>query len=460
MSRIAIFATVVLWVTGALAKPGHETRESGFLHQGPIFIKNIRIIDGRGNAPLEGYDIAIVDGKIEQIGRHGSVQARLDAYVISGEGRTVLPGLIDGHSHLTVNPSGATYKPLEIGRVLKANLYAGVTTICDLGSELVIATDLRDAINDGHLLGPTIHTVGDIFEEPSERDDFLNAPALSRMADYINLLDLHQERGVDRIKAYVMIPLIRMQQLATEAHKRDMRLVVDVGAWIGTTAYVRAGIDGWAHVAFTHPLSDEEVEEAKKQGIWAIGTNAIVRQLFRRTNRILTEGVTVLDSPLVANLYGEDELTAMRAPEYTTAIIDGFVEAGHHGYGKAFFENSEETWPENGIANTKRLIEAGTLVGLGTDPLFPGMFHGEAMHYEMEVWTRGQVPNLAVIQSATYNNAVILQIENQVGSIQKNLTADLLIVEGNPADQITDTRNIVAVIKGGKVIDRTALEYR
>jgi len=103
------------------------------------------------------------------------------------------------------------------------------------------------------------------------------------------------------------------------------------------------------------------------------------------------------------------------------------------------------------------LLNAGVLVGLGTDPLFPGMFHGEAMHYEMEIWSREGIDPLQVIRAATHDNARILQIEDQVGAVRPGLKADLLVVEGNPAVRITDTRRIVAVLKDGKIVDRDAL---
>lgn len=422
----------------------------------PLLIENVRVIDGLGGDPLENRDILIIDGRIAEIARHGRLEAPAGAKVIPGAGRTVMPGLIEGHSHLLVNPLGGEFPIFEMEKPLRANLYAGVTTLSDLGSRLEPATELRDAVGAGRIIGPRVHTVGDVFEEASERDNFLTPRALSRMADYVNLLDMHEARGVKTIKAYVMIPLVRMQQLATEAHKRGMRVVADVGAWIGTTAYMRAGVDGFAHVAFTHKLTTEEIAEAKRQGVWSIGTASIVHQLRERTNRILSEGTGVLDDPLVAPFYSADEIARMRDPAFTREIIAAFMTSAQTGYGEAFFDNFE-SWPDYVLDNVKALIKAGVLVGLGTDPLFPGMFHGEAMHYEMELWARSGIPNLTVIRSATHNNARILGIDDEIGAIRPGMVADLLVLDGDPARNIRDTRNIVAVIKGGAIIDRAAL---
>lgn len=432
-----------------------------YLHQGPIFIKDIRIIDGLGGEPLENRDILIENGKIKRIAKQGILKAPQDAYIISGQGRTVLPGLIDGHSHILVNPfvgDPAEYSVLEVWRPLMANLYAGVTTVSDLGSRLEPSTDLRDAIKSGKIAGPTLYTVGDYFEEGTERSNFLAIRPLMRMVDYINLLDLHKNRKVTMIKAYVMMPLIRLKQLTAEAHKRNMRVVVDSSAWMGSTAYMRAGVDGFAHVSYIHLLSPEEINESAKQNIWAIGTVAITQQFNATQNRMLKEGNAVLNDPLVANFYTSDELKQMRSEDYIKNMLHEFMEHAGDAYGDDLFKNMEH-YSENAIQNILALKKAGVLVGLGTDPLFPGMFHGDALHYEMEVWAKGGIPNLSIIKSATYNNAKILQIEDQVGSIQEGMVADLLIVDGNPAKNIKDTRRIVAVIKNGKIIDRDSLIY-
>lgn len=455
--RHGLAAAAVMLAPG-LAAAGAETAPDApaLLSEPPLLIENVRVIDGLGGDPLENRDVLIVDGRIAEIARHGRVDIPAEAKVIPGAGRTVMPGLIEGHSHLLVNPLGGEFPIFQMEKPLRANLYAGVTTLSDLGSRLEPATDLRDAVSAGRIMGPRVHTVGDVFEEASERDNFLTPRALSRMADYITLLDMHEARGVKTIKAYVMIPLVRMQQLATEAHKRGMRVVADVGAWIGTTAHIRAGVDGFAHVAFTHKLTAEEIAEAKRRGVWSIGTASIVGQLQERTNRILSEGTGVLDDPLVAPFYSADEIARMRDPAFTREIIAGFMTAGHAGYGEAFFDDFE-SWPGYALDNIKALIKAGVLVGLGTDPLFPGMFHGEAMHYEMELWARSGISNLAVIRSATHNNARILGVHEEIGAVRPGMIADLLVVDGNPARNISDTRNIVAVIKGGAIIDRAAL---
>ena len=403
-----------------------------------------------------------LDGRIRAMAPHGELKAPAGARVIAGQGRTVMPGLIEGHSHLLVNPAEgdpAAYGVLDVWRPLPANLYAGVTTLSDLGSELAPAADLRDAVASGRLAGPAIHTVGDYFEEGTERSDFLAPRRLERLADYVALLERHHQRGVRMIKAYVTMPLIRLSLLAEEAAKRDMRVVADSFVWMGTTAYMQAGVAGFAHVPSARPLTAEEIRQAREQGVWFIGTAAISRQATASQNRLLSEGMGVLDDPMVALFHDPQELQRMRSPEYSRTLVDGFVGEASKAYGERLLKDLDRHY-ETVMANLAALLEAGVLVGLGTDPLFPGMFHGEAMHYEMEIWNRGGIDALRVIRAATHDNARILRIEDQVGAVRPGLKADLLVVDGNPAVRIQDTRRIVAVLKDGKIVDRDALAFR
>ena len=107
---------------------------------------------------------------------------------------------------------------------------------------------------------------------------------------------------------------------------------------------------------------------------------------------------------------------------------------------------------------TRLLVENGVLVGLGTDAGYPTVWFGESLHREMEIWVNDSgISPLRTLQAVTYDNARILKIEDRTGSIQVGLEGDLLVVEGNPAEQISDTRNIRYVFSNGKLIDRDSL---
>jgi len=110
------------------------------------------------------------------------------------------------------------------------------------------------------------------------------------------------------------------------------------------------------------------------------------------------------------------------------------------------------------MKNVKLLYEEGVTVGMGTDAAFPpGTWPGEAMHRELELHVQAGIPPLDAIRMATFNNAVLLRREHVIGSVESGKIADLLIVKGDPSSDISDTREIVHVIKKGKLIKRSEL---
>ena len=116
-------------------------------------------------------------------------------------------------------------------------------------------------------------------------------------------------------------------------------------------------------------------------------------------------------------------------------------------------ENADK-WFEIGAENTSRLLNAGILVGMGTDTTGHWALRppGWLLHYEMELWSEAGIAPINTIQAVTHNNARILKIDDKTGSITEGLEADLLIVSGNPAVNIKDSRNIKYVFLDGQLV--------
>jgi len=109
--------------------------------------------------------------------------------------------------------------------------------------------------------------------------------------------------------------------------------------------------------------------------------------------------------------------------------------------------------------NVKKLLDAGVLLAAGTDAPYPGVFQGEAIHHELELLVEAGMTPLQAIRTATYNAAQIMHAEEEWGSLQPGRAANLVIVAGNPAARISDTRRIETVILNGKILDRASLRY-
>ena len=111
----------------------------------------------------------------------------------------------------------------------------------------------------------------------------------------------------------------------------------------------------------------------------------------------------------------------------------------------------------NFLANIKASFDAGVLIAGGSDDSFPSLWPGESMHRELELLVMAGIPEIHAIKVCTSNAAKILRREEEFGSLTPGLSADLLIVEGNPSEDISDSRNVEHVFLRGKQVDRESL---
>ena len=109
--------------------------------------------------------------------------------------------------------------------------------------------------------------------------------------------------------------------------------------------------------------------------------------------------------------------------------------------------------------NVKRLFDAGVLLVAGTDAPYPGVFLGEGIHRELELLVEAGLTPLQALTLATKNPAILMDAADEWGTLEPGRRADILLVTGNPAERIADTRRVAMVIQGGRVVDRSALEY-
>lgn len=423
-----------------------------------LLIENIRVIDGKGNAPVEAQDALVADGKIARVADHGTFKIASGVKRINGEGLTLMPGLIDAHSHMFFNRNA------DWQLSLKEHLYAGITSISTMGGILEIEMEARKFLATSDEPFPSLSITGYIQNGateggklPDEVESSGMILSLTSNQDVISSLDRHQAAGIKMVKAYMQLSLRRLEFFVAEAHKRDMRVVIDSSRSIGTVAINRTGVDGYAHQPWHFLASPEELKDAKQRGIWFLST-LTVYELLGSTDRypLADEVEYLITEPLVASFYEEEQIrTASRSLQ---GFIIGAKQSFVKEYGERYNENAD-SWFEIASENTRRLLHAGILVGMGTDTIGhwalrpPGWF----LHYELELWQEADIAPIKAIQAATYNNARILNIDHQTGSISEGLEADLLIVSGNPAVNIKDTRNIRYVFLDGKLVDRPSL---
>jgi imidazolonepropionase-like amidohydrolase len=392
--------------------------------------KNCRIIDGAGGVIEKGW-LLVEDSLISGFGPMEQIPSPVETGVDAEDtetmsGKTILPGLIDCHVHLALDGSpdpmskimGMT-DPIATIHMVKhgeATLRAGVTTVRDLGSKNFIDLQVRDAVNSGLVKGPRMLCAGQMicitgghgWQMGCEADgpDAVKRAAREQIKAGVDCLKFMATGGVLTKGSRPGVPQLDREELQAgieEAHKVSLRTAAHSQGSEGSKNAVLAGIDSIEHGA---SLSEETIEEMVKRNIFLVPT-------FSAPVNIMAKGTEA-------------------------------------GIPKEFVEKSKRVQDEH-IRSVFRAKKAGVKIAMGTDAGTPFNRHGENP-FELVHMSEFGFSAQEVIVSATSRAAELLGLEEKIGTIAPGKLADLLIVEGNPLEDIrvlTDPGRIVAVFKEG-----------
>jgi imidazolonepropionase-like amidohydrolase len=377
----------------------------------PIIIKADRIVDGRGRV-IQGGSVVVADGKIARVNTAAGGTPTYDL-----KGYTLLPGLIDAHSHLTwyFNRQGRFHTrgdgdtPVEsmlstAGNAF-ATLMAGFTTIQSPGSPE--DKDLRDWIAMGQIPGPRVITSLNPFNSPTQlTPDSLRALVRQRKAQGADVIKIFASKSIREGGAQTMTDE-QLQAICGEAKAQGLRTMVHAHSSESIKAAVLAGCDQIEHGVFAN---DEVLKLMADRGVYFDPQVCLVFRNYL-DNRAKYEGI---------GNYNEEGFAAMeKAIPIATAMF-------------------------------KRAIHTPNLkVIFGTDAV-AGAHGRNAEELVCRVQAGGQSP-LDAITSATSLTATSLHMADQIGAIAPGLQADLIAVQGDPIRDITALRHVMFVMKGGKV---------
>ena len=430
---------------------------------------NARIFIGDGQV-IETGSVLVKDGKIAQIYAGQAPDANtLKAEVVEAAGKTLLPGLIDVHVHLSapggVFPSNSDYDMTKtIPRELAAYLYSGVTAVKSAGDPLDTLLKERSVINSGERLGAELFLCGPMFttEGGDGTEYFKNLPAAIRdtaEAQTVRLpktpeearamVDALKKKDVDGIKAILeagaagmlfnrmSVPIL--DAIGTEARADHLPMVVHTGDSHDVADALDAGASGIEHGSFRDPISDELFARMKAGNI-TYDPTLVVAEAFQD----LRQGsIEPLQRPLVLQVGPASLIDATK--KY---VLEHQKENGAHPAISSL---------EQGIQNLQRAYRDGVTLVTGTDSGNFLVIHGPALHRELQLWVQAGIPPAVALQAATYNGAKLLREDTRIGLIAKGRDADLVLVDGNPLQDIKQTEAIQIVLFRGEMVDRSGL---
>ena len=465
---VVIFACANL--NSAFAEPKYSHAES-------TIITNVSVIDGLGNAPVTGQDIVLVDGKIAAIGATGSVKMPNEALEIDGTGMTAMPGLIDMHIHtqggwgnglIAGERYAVSYDDEAVQQRQNGYLYAGVTTTLDLGVDHKWVVAKRDEINSGKVTGPRSFIVGAPWSQAPSGWDSGNTSEggeafgeSTKVADFAEIpaqMQRYTDDGIEIIKLYSGISAMAMQEVINEANKRDILTVADFwGMNMNRMLMQVTGLHGWAHTGSFGEVSVEDIQWMADNDRFVISTITVGEKLAGMRIKDENGQKLMLDEPLIVDIWGSDEVEELY--RVYPQIREEYYEGPESFYQISNFGDLSK-FRDSGMHNIKIAYDVGMQIACGTDDIYASLWPGEAMHREMELLVMAGIPALEVITMCTSEAAKILRREDKFGTLQAGLSADILIVEGNPAENISDSRNVKHVFSQGRQVDRDSLKFR
>jgi imidazolonepropionase-like amidohydrolase len=398
-----------------------------------VAVKTARILDVRTGAMIDRAVILIEGDRIKEVGSNVAISA--NAEIIDLGQKTVLPGLIDCHTHLTFDIASVGYAGLGLSiprealigaRNSRLTLDAGFTTVRNVGARGYSDVALRDAINAGDVTGPRIVASGpSLGITGGHCDDNLLAPEFHHHAEGVadgTQTVMRKTREVIKYGANVIkicstggvlslgddpqasqYTLEEMKTIVAEAHRLGRKVAAHAHGGEGIKLAVLAGVDSIEHGTY---IDDEAVKLMKERGVYLVPTLYLSDWFLENYQR--------LNIPPSIMAKAREVMPAMRK-------------------------------------NIGRAFSQGVPVAFGTDAaVYPHGFNAR----EFAVYVRLGMTPLQAIQTSTLHGSKLLGLEDRIGTIEAGKYADLIAVDGDPIKDVTELERVKWVMKGGVVFKK------
>jgi imidazolonepropionase-like amidohydrolase/ABC-type multidrug transport system permease subunit len=435
-----------------------------------VLFQNAKVFVGAGKVIPDGA-VLIRNGKIAEVFDKAPDNPKaLDAEVIDAAGKTLIPGLIDMHVH--IGAPGGVYQdvskymdPNAAKRRLAAYLYCGITAVRSTGDLVDQSLKLRALINSGAYLGAEFFRYGPLFTAPGghptellkyfpesrrkmAEEQFVRLPKSAE--DARAQVDDLKKAGVDGIKAVLdagnsewgvfnRLDTGIYRAIIQEAASDGLPTATHTGSAADVKDAADADTNSIEHGSMVDLIPNDSFLEMKQKGIAYDPTLSV----FEAFADLRTGNFEPLSRSLVQQVGPADLLTSTRAvfakerPGKTQEDYKPMLDREHQNLINAY--------------NT------GVLLITGSDAGNLLVIHGPTVQHELELWVKAGIPAAQALQAATYNAAKVLHADNRIGSIQKGLEATLVLLDGDPLQDISNTERIAVVMFRGERVDRSDL---
>ena len=439
-----------------------------------LIISDATLIDGTGNVPVSNVNIFIKDGIISHISSKDIKHVPASMVLINATGKYVIPGIVDVHVHFSsggLEPHG----PRTNECIFRQFLYYGVTTVFNLGADGGSTSEIAELHKrqlEGFAFAPRIYGTGNMLTVPGGHPIATTVAASLPPGSDLETIDWESRgytiirnnaqareavannaaRGMDGVKIIIesgpppwgnehprMSPEL-IQFIVDEARKFSLPVYAHISSLDEMQDAVKAGVRAIAHGVMDKPILDESlIQTMTEKDIYYIPTLALYCGFYR-----YIDDPDLLADPFLREGVSRHTIESLNNPLFLKTHKQRTV-----------------AWIRPRMKNIMRGIgeahRSGVKIALGTDAGFLFNFPGYSSHLEMELLAKAGLSPMEIIVTATRRGAEMLGADDMFGSIEVGKRADLIILNANPLDDISNTRTIEEVIRDGRVLNSVRL---
>ncbi|RLV60816.1 amidohydrolase [Parashewanella curva] len=397
-------------------------KKDAYVPRGTVAFVGGQVITMESDKVINNGIVIVKDNHIEAVGDN-SLSIPKGAKVIDISGKTIMPGLFDAHAH---GSQGSNEIIPQQNWMMYANLALGVTTIHDPSNDTTEVFAASEQQKAGNIAAPRIFSTGTILYGA-------NGPGYTSHVDSLDDAKFHLERlkkvGAFTVKSYNQPRRNQRQQVIAAARELDMMVVPEGGSLLQHNLSMI--VDG--HTTLEHSLPVASIYND-------------IKQVWKASNTSYTPTLVVAYGGISGEHYWYDKTNVWEHPRLSKYVPSELLNSRSMRRTKAPDGHYNHF---NVVKVAKELNDIGVVANIGAH----GQREGLAAHWEMWMFAQGGMTNMEVLKTATINPAKTFALDHQLGSIKKGKLADLMVIDGNPLENIRDTDKVVYTMVNGKLYD-------